>query len=51
MPDDSHDPDRLLRPSGTFRPDVIEAIQAKAESGLYRMRGYGTLRPRVWVSR
>ena len=39
-----------LRPSGTFRPEVIEDIQAKAESGLYRMRGYGTLRPRTWAT-
>jgi len=46
MPGDPHDSNRLLRPSGTFRPETIEAIQAKAESGLYRIRGYGTLRPR-----
>jgi glutamate synthase domain-containing protein 2 len=40
----------LLRPSGTFQPDVIEEIQAKAETGLYRIRGYGTLRPRQWAT-
>src|SRR6204780_1906970 len=38
----------LLQESGTFRPSVIEDIQAKAESGLYRIRGWGTLRePRL----
>jgi glutamate synthase domain-containing protein 2 len=39
-----------LRASGTFQPDVIEEIQAKAETGLYRIRGYGTLRPRQWAT-
>jgi methylamine---glutamate N-methyltransferase subunit C len=39
-----------LRPSGTFQPEVIEEIQAKAETGLYRIRGYGTLRPRQWAT-
>ncbi len=39
-----------LRSSGTFQPDVIEEIQAKAETGLYRIRGYGTLRPRQWAT-
>jgi methylamine---glutamate N-methyltransferase subunit C len=47
--DESH-PQRLLRRSQTFRPEVIEDIQAKAESGLYRIRGYGTLRPRTWAT-
>ena len=37
-------------PSGVFLPHVIEEIQAKAESGLYRIRGYGTLRPRHWAT-
>ena len=50
MPDDPHILNHTLRPSGTFRPEVIEDIQAKAESGLYRMRGYGTLRPRTWAT-
>jgi glutamate synthase domain-containing protein 2 len=39
-----------LRPSGTFQPEVIEEIQAKAETGLYRIRGYGALRPRQWAN-
>src|SRR5215469_4459768 len=39
-----------LRPSATFQPEVIEEIQAKAETGLYRIRGYGTLRPRQWAT-
>src|SRR6202167_2438260 len=40
----------LLQESGTFRPSVIEDIQAKAESGLYRIRGWGTLRERRWAT-
>ena len=39
-----------LPASGTFSPGVIEDIQAKAESGLYRIRGYGTLRERRWAT-
>ena len=31
----------LLQSSGTFQPAVIEDIQAKAASGLYRIRGLG----------
>jgi methylamine---glutamate N-methyltransferase subunit C len=50
MPDDPHVASGPLRPSGTFQPEVIEDIQAKAESGLYRIRGYGTLRPRTWAT-
>src|SRR5713101_4843951 len=50
MPDDPQVLNRTLRPSGTFQPEVIEDIQAKAESGLYRMRGYGMLRPRTWAT-
>ena len=46
MPDDS----RALAPSGTFTPGVIEDIQTKAETGVYRIRGYGTLRPRRWAT-
>jgi glutamate synthase domain-containing protein 2 len=34
--------------SHTFSPDVIADIQAKAELGRYRIRGFGTLRERVW---
>src|SRR5215471_4268573 len=50
MVDDSLTHRRMLVPSGVFLPHVIEDIQAKAESGLYRIRGYGTLRPRNWAS-
>jgi len=38
------------QPSGTFTPAVIEDIQIKAELGRYRIRGYGTLRPRTWAT-
>jgi len=37
-----------LQKSGIFAPKVIEEIQAKAESGLYSIRGFGTLRERRW---
>jgi glutamate synthase domain-containing protein 2 len=37
-------------PSGTYTPAVIEDIQAKAELGRYRIRGFGTLRPRTWAT-
>jgi methylamine---glutamate N-methyltransferase subunit C len=50
MADDSYDHRRALRPSGTYSPEVIEDIQTKAETGLYRIRGYGTLRPRRWAT-
>ena len=43
-------PDRFLQPSGTFSPGVMEDIQTKADSGLYRIRGYGTLRERRWAT-
>ena len=36
--------------SGTFPPAVIDDIQAKAASGLYRIRGWGTLRERRWAT-
>lgn len=36
--------------SGTFQPAVIEDIQTKAETGLYRIRGWGTLRERRWAT-
>ncbi|MGB0388026.1 MAG: FMN-binding glutamate synthase family protein [Ardenticatenaceae bacterium] len=41
---------QLLRPSGVYTPEVIEAIQAKADLGRYRIRGFGTLRPRNWAT-
>ncbi len=34
--------------SGTFPPSVIEDIQIKAELARYRIRGFGSLRPRTW---
>src|ERR1700675_3302940 len=40
----------VLQSSGTFAPAVIEDIQAKAASGLYRIRGWGTLRERRWAT-
>ncbi|SRR5581483_9313669 len=39
-----------LQQSGIFKPGVIEEIQAKAESALYSMRGFGTLRERRWAT-
>src|SRR5271166_5381791 len=36
--------------SGTYTPSIIEDIQAKAELGRYRIRGFGTLRPRTWAT-
>ncbi|HEY7153797.1 MAG TPA: FMN-binding glutamate synthase family protein [Gemmataceae bacterium] len=36
--------------SGTYTPGIIEDIQAKAELGRYRIRGFGTLRPRTWTT-
>ncbi|HTU91804.1 MAG TPA: FMN-binding glutamate synthase family protein [Gemmataceae bacterium] len=39
-----------VQPSGTYTPAVIEDIQAKAELGRYRIRGFGTLRPRTWAT-
>ncbi len=38
------------QPSGTFTPAIIEDIQIKAELGRYRIRGFGTLRPRTWAT-
>jgi hypothetical protein len=38
------------QPSGTYTPGIIEDIQAKAELGRYRIRGFGTLRPRKMSS-
>src|SRR5260370_10331300 len=42
--------DGVLQASGVFSPGVIDDIQTKAESGLYRIRGYGTLRERRWAT-
>src|SRR3989454_1723830 len=35
-----------LRPSQIYRPEVMEDIHVKAEIGLYRFRGFGTIRSR-----
>jgi glutamate synthase domain-containing protein 2 len=40
----------LARTSATFTPEIIEEIQAKAELGRYRIRGFGTLRERRWAT-
>ena len=37
-----------LTSSATYSPEVIEDIQAKAELGRYRIRGFGTLREHRW---
>ncbi len=50
MPDDPTPQGRMLQASGTFGPGVMEDIQTKAETGLYRIRGYGTLRERRWTT-
>src|ERR1700736_2490356 len=50
MPDDANAHRRILQSSGTFQPEVIEDIQTKAETGLYRIRGYGTLREGRWAT-
>src|SRR5437879_2046224 len=50
MSDNSQPQGRTLQPSGIFQPVVIEDIQTKAETGLYRIRGYGTLRQRRWAT-
>lgn len=39
-----------LQTSGVFAPGVIADIQAKADSGLYAIRGFGTLRERRWAT-
>ena len=41
---------KTLQKSGTFSSRVIDDIQTKAASGIYRMRGYGTLRERHWAT-
>src|SRR6266511_2526255 len=40
----------VLQRSGTFSPEVMDDIHAKAELGRYRIRGYGTLRERRWAT-
>lgn len=40
----------VRQPSGIFAPGVIEEIQRKAATGLYQIRGYGTLRERRWAT-
>jgi glutamate synthase domain-containing protein 2 len=40
----------VLETSGTFQPAVIEEIQRKAATGIYEIRGYGTLRERRWAT-
>src|ERR1700682_2090509 len=50
MSDDSGTPGRTLQASGIFQPTLIEDIQTKAETGLSRIRGYGTLRQRRWAT-
>src|SRR5881296_3513997 len=40
----------FLQPSALFSLSVIEDIQAKAQTGLYRIRCYGTLRQRRWAT-
>jgi glutamate synthase domain-containing protein 2 len=52
-PDTAHqqpNPAHPLQTSGTYTPGVIEDIQVKAELGRYRIRGFGTLRPRTWAT-
>jgi methylamine---glutamate N-methyltransferase subunit C len=39
-----------LQTSGIFAAKVIEDIQSKADSGLYAIRGFGTLRERRWAT-
>ena len=46
----THNTKPILQPSGTFTAEVIADIQAKAELGRYRMRGFGTLRQRHWAT-
>lgn len=36
--------ERILETSSTFTPEVINAIQERAELGRYMIRGYGALR-------
>ncbi len=47
---DSSAPRPTLQSSGLFSSRVIDDIQTKAETGIYRIRGYGTLRERCWAT-
>jgi glutamate synthase domain-containing protein 2 len=40
----------VLETSGTFQPSVIDEIQRKAATGIYDIRGFGTLRQRRWAT-
>src|SRR5277367_2601289 len=40
----------VLQTSGIFAPGVIDEIQRKAATGIYEIRGYGTLRERRWAT-
>ena len=40
----------VVRESGIWRPEVIEDVQAKAELGRYRIRGFSVLRSRPMPS-
>jgi glutamate synthase domain-containing protein 2 len=44
------EPASPISASGTYTPAIIEDIQIKAELGRYRIRGFGTLRPRTWAT-
>jgi glutamate synthase domain-containing protein 2 len=39
-----------MKHSHVYSPDVVADIQAKAELGHYRIRGFGMLRPRTWAT-
>ena len=39
-----NDPRPLLQASGTYTAEVMQGIHTKAETGIYEIRGYGTLR-------
>jgi len=39
-----------LKSSGVFSQEVIRQIQTKAATGLYEIRGFGTLRERRWAT-
>ncbi len=40
----------MLQISRTFQPGIIDEIQRKAATGIYVIRGYGTLRERRWAT-
>ena len=41
---------KVLQGSKIFKPEVVQAIQDKAQLGRYRIRGFGTLRERTWAT-